>query len=70
MRPRTRRSQGPLDARGERGAVLVPPGDGAALAEGVKRALAAPRPRPYLDDLGWARTFEGEWRVYRELAAA
>ena len=53
-----------------RGAVLVAPGDGAALAEGVERALAAPRPWSHLDDLDWARTFEGEWRVYRELAAA
>jgi hypothetical protein len=48
----------------------VAPGDGAALGEGVERALGRPRPRPDLDDLGWERAFEGEWRVYRELAAA
>jgi alpha-1,6-mannosyltransferase len=53
-----------------RGAVLVAPGDPAALAGGVERALSQPRPQPPLDDLSWERAFEAEWEVYRGLAAA
>ncbi len=61
---------GTAETLGGRGAVLVAPGDAAALAEGVERALGGPRPSPALDDLRWDRTFEGEWEVYRRLAAA
>lgn len=53
-----------------RGAVLVAPGDPAAIARGVRDALAAPRPRPDLEDLSWDRTFAREWSVYAMLAAA
>jgi len=60
---------GTAEMLGGRGAVLVTPGDPDALAEGVERALARRRPRPALDDLRWDRTFEGEWAVYRRLAA-
>jgi alpha-1,6-mannosyltransferase len=61
---------GTAETLGGRGAVLVVPGDAAALADGVERALRAPRPRPPLDDLRWERTFEGEWQLYRHLVAA
>ncbi|MEW6581349.1 MAG: glycosyltransferase [Actinomycetota bacterium] len=53
-----------------RGAVLVTPGDAAALAAGVRGALTRPRPRPAVDDLAWERTFRREWDLYRELAGA
>lgn len=53
-----------------RGAVLVAPGDAAAIADGVRAALCAPRPRPDLGDLSWDRTFAREWGVYETLAAA
>ena len=61
---------GTAETLGGRGAVLVAPDDPGALAAGVERALRGPRPRPELDDLGWDRTFEEEWEVYRRLAAA
>lgn len=51
----------------DRGAVLVLPDDPAALAEGVRRALATARPDAPLDDLSWERTFEREWALYRSL---
>ena len=63
-------SAGTAETLAGRGAVLVAPGDPAALAAGVDRALRSPRPHPDLDDLCWERTFEAEWAVYRELAAA
>ncbi len=50
-----------------RGAVLVRPDDAGALADGVRRALGRPRPRPDLGDLGWERTFTREWEVYESL---
>ncbi len=53
-----------------RGAVLVAPDDPCAMAEGVRRALSLPRPRPALDDLSWDRTFTREWDIYETLAAA
>lgn len=53
-----------------RGAVLVTPGDATALADGVRAALDAPRPRPDLSDLSWDRTFRREWSIYARLAAA
>jgi alpha-1,6-mannosyltransferase len=52
---------------GHRGAVLVLPDDPGALADGVRRALSAPRPQPALGDLTWDRTFEREWALYRSL---
>ena len=51
-----------------RGAILVRPGDPAALAEGVAKALALPRPQADLSDLDWDLTFDREWDVYREMA--
>jgi alpha-1,6-mannosyltransferase len=63
-------SAGPAETLRGRGAVLVVPGDAAALAAGIDVALAAPRPRPDLGDLSWDRAFAREWRLYRELAAA
>jgi glycosyltransferase involved in cell wall biosynthesis len=53
-----------------RGAVLVRPDDPGALAAGVRRALAGPRPRPDLSDLSWDATFAREWGIYREMAEA
>jgi alpha-1,6-mannosyltransferase len=53
-----------------RGAVLVAPDDPYAIAQGIRDALAAPRPRPDLSDLAWDRTFAREWGVYEALAVA
>jgi hypothetical protein len=53
-----------------RGAVLVAPGDPWALAEGVRRALDAPRATPVLTGLGWDGTFAREWACYRALVGA
>lgn len=53
-----------------RGAVLVAPDDPAAMAQGIREALAGPRPLPDLDDLSWERTFAREWCVYAMLAAS
>lgn len=50
-----------------RGAVLVAPGDAAALTAGVRRALGMPRPAPDLADLDWHRAFAREWRLYAEV---
>ncbi|MGD9695594.1 MAG: glycosyltransferase [Thermoleophilia bacterium] len=61
---------GPREVLARRGALLVAPGDPAALANGVRRALALPRPRLDLDDLSWDRVFDREWRLYRGLGAA
>ncbi len=58
---------GPGETLAGRGAVLVAPGDPAALAAGIERALTLPPPRPRLDDLAWERTFEAEWALYRTL---
>lgn len=52
-----------------RGAVLVAPDDPAALAEGVRAALAQPRPRPDMSDLNWDDTFARELAVYEQLSA-
>jgi len=60
-------AHGSRETLGGRGAVLVAPGDPAALAEGVREALGRPRPRPELDDLDWGRTFAREWACYRAL---
>lgn len=60
-------TSGVAEQVGPRGAVLVPPDDPAALATGVRRALAAGRPDAQLDDLTWERTFEQEWALYRSL---
>lgn len=61
------RTIGIADLIGNRGAVLVEPGDAAALAAGVRDALAAPRPRPDLHDLSWDQVFAREWSLYRSL---
>ena len=63
-------SAGTAETLGGRGAVLVAPGDPGALAAGVRRALALPRPRPDLSSLSWAETFAREWAVYGILARA
>jgi len=60
-------SGGCRETLAHRGAMLVRPNDVAALAEGVRRSLARPRPTPELGDLAWERTFEAEWAVYRSL---
>jgi alpha-1,6-mannosyltransferase len=60
-------AHGSRETLGGRGAVLVAPGDPAAMAAGVREALARPRPRPELDDLDWGRTFAREWVCYRAL---
>lgn len=54
----------------DRGAVLVPGDDPAALARGVATALRQPRPRPDLTDLSWDRVFRREWDLYRRLVEA
>lgn len=53
---------------GREGAVLVAPSDPRALADGVRQALAGPRPAPDLSELGWDATFSREWDLYRRLA--
>jgi len=53
-----------------RGAVLVAPGDPGALADGVRRALDAPRTTPDLTGLGWDGTFAREWACDRALVGA
>lgn len=63
-------SAGTAELLSGRGAVLVAPGDPAALADGVRRALSASRPRADLSELSWDRTFNREWDVYASLAAA
>ncbi len=63
-------SVGIAEMLGDRGAILVEPGDAAALARGVGTALEGPRPRPDLSDLSWDQVFRREWRLYRELVAA
>ncbi len=56
---------------GAHGGVLVAGGDAGALTDGVRRALAAPRPpRPPGDDLSWDGVFAREWVLYRTLADA
>lgn len=50
-----------------RGAVLVAPGDPAALAAGVRLALRMPPPVPDLADLDWDRAFAREWSLYAEV---
>ena len=60
-------AHGSRETLGGRGAVLVAPSDPAALADGVRRALRLPRPRPELGDLDWGRTFTREWACYRAL---
>jgi alpha-1,6-mannosyltransferase len=53
------------------GGVLVEGADADALADGVRRALAAPRPAPAPGgDLSWDGVFAREWAVYRALADA
>ncbi|MEZ5079513.1 MAG: glycosyltransferase [Thermoleophilia bacterium] len=50
------------------GATLVMPGASDALARGVRDALDRPRPpRIAPADVGWARTFQAEWRLYEAL---
>jgi alpha-1,6-mannosyltransferase len=61
---------GSRETLGGRGAVLVSPSDARAIADGVRKALQRPRPRPALADLAWERTFTREWGVYRELMEA
>ncbi len=61
---------GTAEMLGGRGAVLVAPDDPSAIADGVRRALALPRPRPDLRDLSWDRTFDREWSLYETLGAA
>lgn len=61
------RSIGIADTVAGRGAVLVEPGDAAALADGVTRAMDSPRPRPDLSDLSWDRVFRREWNLYQRL---
>jgi alpha-1,6-mannosyltransferase len=61
-------SEGCQENLAGRGAVLVAPGDPAALAAGVARALALPRPRPDLSGLSWEAAFAAEWDLYREMA--
>jgi glycosyltransferase involved in cell wall biosynthesis len=63
-------AEGSRETLDGRGAVLVTPDDPVALAEGVRRALALPRPRPDLSALDWSRTFEREWEAYAGLARA
>ena len=58
------------DVLGSRGAVLVQPGDAAALARGVETALLHERRTPDLTDLTWNRTFDKEWDLYESLRAA
>ena len=53
-----------------RGAILVAPGEPDALADGGRRALARPRPRPDLSDLDWEHTFAREWAGHRVLLGA
>lgn len=53
---------------GRDGAHLVAPADPGALAEGIRRALTTPRPRPDLSQLGWDATFAREWDLYGRLA--
>lgn len=59
---------GSAEVLGPLGAVLVTAGDPLALADGVRRALAGPRPRADLTGLSWDRTFAREWGVYEALA--
>jgi alpha-1,6-mannosyltransferase len=61
---------GTAETLGGRGAVLVRPDDARALAQGVRRALGEPRPRPDLSSLTWGETFAREWAVYGLLARA
>jgi alpha-1,6-mannosyltransferase len=61
-------SEGCAETLAGRGAVLVAPGDPAALAAGVARALAGPRPRADLSGLSWEAAFAAEWDLYREMA--
>jgi alpha-1,6-mannosyltransferase len=63
-------SEGCGETLAGRGAVLVAPGDPHALADGVRCALALPRPRPDLSDLSWEATFASEWDLYREMIGA
>ena len=64
------RGGGLRDVLGSRGAVLVQPGDAAALARGVETALLHERRTPDLTDLTWNRTFDKEWDLYESLRAA
>lgn len=53
-----------------RGSVLVDPDDPNAMARGIERALAGPRPHPDTSGLGWEETFAHEWAVYRGYMAS
>lgn len=63
-------SEGCGETLAGRGALMVAPDDPRALAEGIRRALAAPAPRPDLSGLSWDAAFAREWALYRELSAA
>ncbi len=62
-------SPGPRLTVGGRGGVLVTPNDASALAHGVRRALALPRPSWDAGEADWAHVFSREWALYEEIAA-
>ncbi len=65
--PRTVGTAGVLAAAG---ATLVAPGDGGALADGVRRAMDGPPPALDAGALDWGATFGREWARYDDLRAA